>query len=258
MAAALRVFDHRAIQYRRTARGSLFGSFVSPVMFLAAMGLGLGSYVDRSDPATLGGIPYLAWLAPGLLVATVMQAAAFESSYRIMDGLHWSRTFQAMVATPIGAREVALGNLAWIAARLAMIAAIFSGVVILFGAARSPLIVLAIPVAVLSGMSFAGPIAAYAARLQTPDNFAAIFRFGITPLFLLSGTFFPLDGLPAPVQALAWLSPLWHGVSLARALAFGTVLDAPVEALVHLAILAAVAGVGAWLATRSFEKRLAR
>jgi lipooligosaccharide transport system permease protein len=258
MAAAARVFEHRALQYRRTARGSLFGSFVSPVMFLAAMGIGLGGYVDRADSAALGGLPYLAWLAPGLLVATVMQAAAFEASYRILDGLHWSRTFQAMVATPIGPRDVALGNLAWIAARMALIGTIFAGVVIVFGAARSALIVLTIPVAVLTGMAFAGPIAAYAARLQTPDNFAAIFRFAITPLFLLSGTFFPLDGLPGPVQAAAWLSPLWHGVSLARALAFGTVTDDVPGALAHLAVLVAVVAVGAWLATRGFQRRLAR
>ena len=258
MAGAVRVFEHRALQYRRTARASLFGSFVSPVMFLAAMGLGLGGYVDRADPGALGGVPYVAWLAPGLLVATVMQAAAFEASYRILDGLHWRRTFQAMVATPIRSGQVAIGNLAWIGARLTAIAVIFSVVIALFGAARSPLLVLAIPVAVVTGMTFAGFIAAYAARLQTPDTFTAIFRFAITPLFLLSGTFFPLDRFPAPVQALAWLSPLWHGVSLARALALGTVGDAPVLALAHLAILIAVASAGAWLAVRMFRRRLDR
>jgi lipooligosaccharide transport system permease protein len=258
MAGAIRVFEHRALQYRRTARASLFGSFVNPVMFLAAMGLGLGGFVDRSDPDALGGVPYVAWLAPGLLVATVMQAAAFEASYRILDGLHWRRTFQAMAATPIGSGQVALGNLAWIAARLTSIAIIFSLVIVLFGAARSPLLVFAIPVAVLTGMTFAGLIAAYAARLQTPDNFNAVFRFLITPLFLLSGTFFPLDRFPAPVQALAWLSPLWHGVSLARGLALGTVADAPLLAAAHLSVLAVVAGVGAWLAVRMFRRRLER
>jgi lipooligosaccharide transport system permease protein len=258
VAGAVRVFEHRALQYRRTARASLFGSFVSPVMFLAAMGLGLGGYVDRSDTTALAGVPYVAWLAPGLLVATVMQAAAFESTYRILDGLHWRRTFQAMVATPIRSGEVAIGNLAWIAARLASIALIFSLVIVLFGAARSPLIAFAIPVAVLTGMAFAGPIAAYAARLQTPDNFNAVFRFGITPLFLLSGTFFPLDRFPAPVQALAWLSPLWHGVSLARSLSLGTVGDAPLLAVAHLVVLVAVAGGGCWLAVRMFQRRLAR
>jgi lipooligosaccharide transport system permease protein len=257
VAGAVRVFEHRAMQYRRTARGSLFGSFVSPVMFLAAMGVGLGGYVDRAGDA-LGGSPYLVWLAPGLLVATVMQAAAFEATYRIMDGLHWRRTFHAMVATPIRSGQVALGNLAWIAVRLASIAVIFSAVMALFGAARSPLALLAIPVAVLTGMAFAGPIAAYAARTQTPDKFNAVFRFLITPLFLLSGTFFPLDTLPAPIQAAAWLSPLWHGVELARRLALGTVGAAPVLALAHLAFLLAVAGVGAWLAVRMFERRLER
>jgi lipooligosaccharide transport system permease protein len=257
VAGAVRVFEHRVLQYRRTARASLFGSFVNPVMFLAAMGLGLGGYVDRSG-AALGGVPYLAWLAPGLLVATVMQAAAFEATYRIMDGLHWRRTFHAMVATPIRAGQVAVGNLAWILVRLVSIAVIFMVVVVLFGAARSPLVLLAIPVAVLTGMAFAGPIAAYAARSQTPDSFNAVFRFLITPLFLLSGTFFPLDTLPAPIQTASWLSPLWHGVDLARLLAFGSVGAAPALALAHLAFLLAVAGIGAWLAVRKFEQRLAR
>jgi lipooligosaccharide transport system permease protein len=258
MAGALRVFEHRALQYRRTARASLFGSFVSPVMFLAAMGVGLGGYVDRTDAAAVGGVRYLVWLAPGLLVATVMQAGAFEATYRMLDGLHWRRTFHAMVASPIEPRAVAVGNLAWIAARLATVAIAFSVVVLLFGAARDPLLVLAMPVAVITGMAFAGPIAAYAARIQTPDNFNALFRFGITPLFLLSGTFFPLDGLPPLIQAVAWLSPLWHGVELARGLALGSVWVNPGAAIAHLTILILIAAVGAWLAARMFERRLSR
>jgi lipooligosaccharide transport system permease protein len=127
---------------------------------------------------------------------------------------------------------------------------------VLFGAAGSPLVVLAIPVAVLTGMAFAGLIGAYAARLGTPDNFNAVFRFGIMPLFLLSGTFFPLTVLPPVVQALGWLSPLWHGVSLARALALGTALDDPLSALVHLAVLLAVTAVGTWLMVRMVRRRL--
>jgi len=256
MSAVARVIEHRALQYRRTFRASIFGSFVNPVMFLAAMGVGLGAYVDRSSTDALGGSTYLQFLAPGLLAATVMQSAAFESTYPIMDGLLWKRIFQAMVATPIGPRDVALGNLLWIAARLTLIAVIFTFVIVLFGAARSPLVVLAIPVAVLTGMAFAAPIVAFAATQRTPDNFNAIFRFGITPLFLLSGTFFPLEGLPDGLRLIAWLSPLWHGVSLSRALALGTAFEDPLLAGAHLAVLVAVVLAGSVAAIRLIERRL--
>ena len=113
-----------------------------------------------------------------------------------------------------------------------------------------------IPVAVLTGITFSAPIVAYAASQRTPDGFSAIFRFGIMPLFLLSGTFFPLDGLPAPLRAAAWISPLWHGSSLTRALAGGTILGDPLAAALHLAILLAVAGLGVRLAVRNFERYL--
>ena len=138
MAVMTRVVEHRALQYRRTYRASIFSSFLSPVLFLAAMGLGLGTYVDQSGNATqaLGGLSYLQFLAPGLLAATAMQAAAFEAAFPIMGGLTWQRTFHAMFATPIGARDIVLGNVVWIAIRLTMIAAIFT--VVMTCSARSP------------------------------------------------------------------------------------------------------------------------
>lgn len=256
MAGILRVVEHRALQYRRTARGSLFGSFVSPAMFLAAMGIGLGGYVDRTATESFGAGSYLQYLGPGLLAATVMQTAAFESTYPLIGGFRWSRIYVAMAASPITPREIALGILAWLAVRLATIAVIFTAVLVVFGAAHSPLVVLAIPVAVLTGLAFGGLIGAYAAQAQSPDQFNVIFRFGIMPLFLLSGTFFPLTDLPLAVQAVAWLSPLWHGVSLARALALGTVVDDPATAAVHLAILVGVVAAGAWLMVAMVRRRL--
>ena len=114
-----RVFEHRFITYRRTFRASIFSSFLTPVLFLAAMGLGIGGYVDRGGAdAALGGVPYIAFLAPGLLVASCMQAASFEATFPIMAGLVWSRVFHAMYATPITPRDVALGNILWFGARL--------------------------------------------------------------------------------------------------------------------------------------------
>ena len=253
-----RVFEHRWLQYRRTFRSSIFTSFLSPVLFLTAMGLGLGSYVSDSSIDDIGGVSYLVFLAPGLLAATAMQAASFEATYPIMGGLVWNRVFHAMYATPISPRDIALGNLAWITARLTLISAVFAGVIVLFGAAESPLIILAIPAATLTGLAFAAPIAAFAATQKTPDRFAAIFRFGITPLFLFSGTFFPIESLPEVVRPVAWVTPLYHGAALTRGLSLGTLLDDPLLATAHVLVLVACVAVGTWAMFRTIERRLVR
>jgi lipooligosaccharide transport system permease protein len=223
MALMTRVVELRAMQYRRTFRASIFSSFLNPVLFLAAMGVGLGTYVDRSGSAThaLGGLTYLQFLAPGLLAATAMQAAAFESTFPIIAGLQWQKVFHAMYATPISPRDIVAGNLVWIALRLASIAAIFTLVMALFGAAASPLVVLGIPAAVLTGMAFSAPIAAFSATQRTPDKFNAVFRFGITPLFLFSGTFFPVTAFHGVVRWVVEATPLYRGVVLCRELTTG-------------------------------------
>ncbi len=258
MTVMTRVVELRALQYRRTFRASIFTSFLNPALFLAAMGVGLGSYVDQSSTATaaLEGLTYLQFLAPGLLAATAMQSASFEATFPIMSGLNWQRTFHAMYATPISPRDIVIGNLTWIAIRLTSIAAIFTIVMSLFGAVASPLIVLAIPAAVLTGLAFAAPIAAFSATQRTPEKFNALFRFGITPLFLFSGTFFPISNLPPLIQPLAWLSPLWHGVELCRGLAFGMIRDEPLLALAHVVFLTSLVVVGLWWAFRTVTRRL--
>ena len=253
-----RVFEARLMGYRRTFRASIFNSFLSPLLFLTAMGIGLGTYVDRSGSGSLGDVSYLAFLAPGLLAATAMQTAAFEATFPIIGGLVWSRVFHAMYATPIRPVDIALGNLAWIAFRTLLVSSVFLLVIVLFGAAASPLIVLAVPVAVLTGMAFAGPIAAFAATQRTMEKFMAIFRFGITPLFLFSGTFFPVESLPLFLQPVAWLTPLYHGVALSRGLSLGTALDTPLLTVLHVAVLGAFAIVGAWATTRTVERKLVR
>jgi lipooligosaccharide transport system permease protein len=260
MAVMTRVVESRALQYRRTFRASIFSSFLSPVLFLTAMGLGLGSYVNSSSAGSeaLGGLTYLQFLAPGLLAATAMQSAAFESMFPIMGGLVWQRTFHAMYATPIGPRDIVLGNVVWIVIRLTMISAIFTAVIFVFGAAASPLFVLAIPAAVLTGLAFATPIAAFSATQRTPEKFNAVFRFGITPLFLFSGTFFPISNLPPFLQPIAWLSPLWHGVELTRGLALGTIGATPLLALVHIGVLATLTAIGLAFAFRTIQARLVR
>jgi len=255
--AAARVFEHRAYQYRRAFRGSLFGSFVNPALFLTAMGLGLGGYVNASSPDAFGGVSYLQFLAPGLLAGSAMQQGIFEATFPVMYGLVWRRIFHAMYATPIGPRAVALGTLAWIAFRLGLVAIIFTIVAWAFGAVASPLAVLGIPAAILTGLAFAGPMGAYMATQRTPDKFSAIFRWVITPLFLFSGTFFPIESLPGALQPIAWLSPLFHGVELTRGASLGTLLDDPLRAFAHLAILVGLVAVGGILFVRNIRAKLA-
>ena len=253
-----RVFEYRLMDYRRTYRSSIFNSFVGPALFLAAMGVGLGTYVDASTTAALDGVSYLAFLAPGLLAATAMQTASFEATFPIMSGLVWNRVYHAMYATPLRPMDIALGNLAWIAFRVLLVSSVFVLVTAVFGAVVSPLIALSIPVAVLTGMAFAGPIAAFSATQRTVEKFNAVFRFGITPLFLFSGTFFPVESLPTFLQAVAWLTPLYHGVALSRGLALGTAAEEPFLMLAHAVILIAFAGVGGLAAIRTFERKLVR
>ena len=257
LSASARVFEHRAYQYRRIFGGSLFTSFVSPALFLMAMGLGLGSLVNAESPDAFGGVTYLQFLAPGLLAGSAMQVATFEATFPVMIGLVWGRIFHAMHATPIGPEAVAFGTLGWIAFRLTLIASVFTLVSALFGAVTSPLAILGIPAAVLTGLAFSGLIGAFMATQRTPDKFSAIFRWIITPLFLFSGTFFPVSSLPPAIQPIAWLSPLWHGVELTRGAALGTLLNDPLMALAHLTVLVALLFLGAALFVRSVRRKLA-
>lgn len=254
--SALRVYEHQALVYRRTWHGSIFSSFLNPVLYLAAMGVGLGSYVDRSGGASpaLGGASYLVFLAPGLLAAAAMQTAAGESTWAVMGAIKWDRTYHAMLATPIAIPDLVVGHLSWVATRLLIVATVFLGVMAVFGATRSPAAFLAIPAAVLTGLAFAAPITAFAATQENDSGFNAVFRFGVIPLFLFSGTFFPVSQLPAIVQPIAWATPLWHGVELCRSLALGT--GEPLVLGGHAAYLAVLAGIGVGLALLTYRRRL--
>ncbi len=250
-------YEHQWLLYVRTWRGSIFGNFAQPVLFLVAMGVGLGAFVDRGTGSdALGGVTYLQFLAPALLVSTVMQGSVFEATFPILAGFHWVRRFHAMYATPLTPFAIAFGQILWIGTRATLVATIFAIVVVVFGAAAGPGIVLAIPVGTLTALAFAGPIAAYMSSQRDTTAFNSIWRFGITPLFLFSGTFFPISQLPDIIQPIAWLLPLWHGVDLARALTLGTVMDNPLLHVAHLAILSTAAVLGVVAMFAMFRRRL--
>ncbi len=256
MAPASHVLEHRLLLFRRTWRGTLFNSFGAPILFLAAMGLGLGQYINQSGTAALGGVPYLVFLAPGLLAANAMQIASSEASFPVTSAIVWIRQFPGMLATPIGIRDIVMGQTAWFAIKVSLGATAFLFVTFLFGAVSSPTAILEIPAGILTGLAFAAPIAAFAATQKTGNGFSTLFRFGITPLFLFSGTFFPITQLPPPLQVFAALTPLYHGVALTRGVALGT-LD-PATALIHVAYLTVLAIAGTIAFRITLQRRLGR
>jgi lipooligosaccharide transport system permease protein len=254
--SAVHVLEYSLFAYRRSFRASLFSSFLQPTLFLAAMGLGLGGIVDRSGATVaLGGVSYLAFLAPGLLASAGMQTAFSEGTYPIVAAINWVRTYFAMTATPLTPRAIAIGQIGFIVFRLWLATGIFSLVTVAFGVDRSiGGFFLGWAAAILTGLAFATPIAAYSATRKNAESFNALFRFGMTPLFLFSGTFFPLERLPAFLQPVAALTPLYHGVMLTRGFALGT-LD-PATGAVHIAYLAILAGAGAVACLVTFQRRL--
>jgi lipooligosaccharide transport system permease protein len=254
LAAPRRVWYRNWLVYRRLWHRSLAFGFLQPVLFLTAMGIGLGAIIPQNTSA-FGGFDYITWLGPGLLAAMAMQTATFESTYPIMNKIMWGRNYEAMLSTPIQVRNIVWGELAWSAFRIGTLATVFFIVLMAFGITQSPLALLAIPFTILIGLAFSSCLIAFTATQKNDVGFSAVFRFIINPLFLFSGTFFPLTNMPEALQFVAWLTPLFHGVQLVR----GAVLDTlePLPSLVSLTYLLVMFGIGAFLAERNLTRRMA-
>jgi lipooligosaccharide transport system permease protein len=251
MAYAFRVYESWLMGYRRTWRGSVVSSVLNPVLYLTALGIGLGKLVNRGNAL---GMPYIEFVAPGMLAVVAMQIGTFEASYPVMASIRWTRQYHAILATPLRIRDIVLGHQLYVASRVGAAAGIYLVALVAFDAIRSPWAVLAWPIAILLGLSFSAPVSAFSAWLKNEEGFNALFRFGITPLFLFSGTFFPLARLPHGIRELAYVTPLWHGVDLMRHLTLGTPHLWPSLGHVSYMLLWFVAGL--WLAERTHTKRL--
>jgi lipooligosaccharide transport system permease protein len=252
--AALIVVEGMWTWYRRNWRATVVSSVVQPVLFLLALGFGLGSQV-RPTEAT-GGLAYVVYLAPALLVATSVQIATFESTYPILSAFKWQQTYLGIAASPITPAQIFGGHLIWVGLRLGVSGAAYLVVAAALGALTGFGVFLSLLVSVLAGLAFSAPVAAYSATLQTEgQQFSALFRFVVMPMTLFAGTFFPVSQLPEWVRPLAWVTPLWHGTELSRGAAFGGL--SPLAACGHLAFLLAMLGAGTWFGVRTFTRRLA-
>ena len=250
---AVRVIEHNALVFKRLWRGSIMVSFFTPLFFLLSMGLGLGTLVNRGSGG-VGGVPYVDYLAPGLLAATAMQGAAFLCTYPILANIMWDRIYDAMLATPIAVRDVLIGEVTWIAMRMLLGSTIFWCIMAAFGVAHTPESLLAIPAATLTGLAFATPLMAFTSTQRDDNSFSVIFRFVITPLYLLGGAFFPISTLPGVLQAVAWATPLSHGVVLCRGVVLGNLSAS--EAVLHTTVLLAFTITGIVIARPLLARRL--
>jgi lipooligosaccharide transport system permease protein len=249
----LAVVGWHARGYRKLWRGTVTVSFLNPVFFLLSIGVLLGALVDRRNP-DLGGLSYLEFVAPALLASTAMQTASSQTTYPILVGIKWLRTYHAVVATPVRVHELVAGVLAWAGVRIALAVVVFAAVAGVGGAFASPLAALAPLAALLCGLAFAAAIGAFTSSLEDDQALPSLFRFGLVPLFLFSGTFFPVERLPDWLEPAAWATPLWHGVELCRDLAAGRpelLADAA-----HVLYLVTLAAVGSVLTLRSCARRL--
>jgi len=231
---------------------ALITSFGNPLVYLLALGIGLGSLV----PAGVGGVDYLVFVAPALLAMAAVFVANEESTYPILVGFKYRPVFIAMHQTSLRGRDILLGQMVFVALRMVVTVGIYFGVIVAFGGVVSPQAPLAILVAVMTGLAVAAPISAYAATIKVDrGQLPMLFRLVFMPLFLFSGTFFPLDTLPTGLQVIGWISPLWHGAEWGRVLTYGLV-EPWWLTLGHFLYLAVWIVVGLAIGLKIFDRRL--
>lgn len=249
-----RQLDYWWTVYRRTWKGSAVSYFLQPWLYVAAMGLLLGGYIDDASSEVGGAPTYLDFIAPGLLAATAMQVAAGEVMWPVMGAIKWDKTYFGMIATPLRVVDIMVGHLGLALARVFSACVAFVGVLAVMGVFSSVLgAVAALAAAVLVGLAMATPLYGYAAGARTEQGFALIYRLGVMPMFLFSGAFFPVSNLSEPLEWLARLTPLWHGVELCR---MNSLERWDGSALVHVGYLAVLAAAGGWWGVRRLHGRL--
>ena len=253
--AALRIFEHDVTTFRRLWRGSLVTSFGHPLLWILAFGLGVGGLVDEGNGATnsIGNVPYLAFIGPGLIGSTCMMTGAGESMWPVLGGIKWSRRYHAILAAPLTSRDIVNAHVLWIVFR-SFITATAIAVVLLFPAdTRSIGLLGAVLGGILTALAFAMPIAAWTMTVDRENAFSALQRFGLTPMYLFAGAIFPVAQLPGLFRVIAYLTPVYHGVSLCRSFTLQQLDRADAG---HALVLVAFTAVGYAVCLRNAARRL--
>jgi lipooligosaccharide transport system permease protein len=250
------VAEHRIRGMRAYVQTLVSTSIGNPLVYLFALGVGLASLVDKNLSNGSGSVGYLAFVAPALLATAAVTVAAEESTFPILMGFKWNPFFYAMNAAPISGKQIVNGMIIAMSVRILPTCTIYYLVMLLFGAVPSVFGWLGVLSAGFAGLAVGVVIMSYTSTIEEDrGQLAMILRFGITPMFLFSGTFFPLTQLPIYLQWIGWISPLWHGTQLGRIFAYGLVEPAWLTA-VHVLYLVGLAIFG-WKLTQYFVvKRL--
>lgn len=213
---AFRVWQRHATVYTKLYKSSIALNFVEPILYLAALGLGLGAFVKE-----INGVPYIKFIAPGIIASSSMFAAIYECTYGTYVRMTYQKTFDAILATPVNIDDLVAGELLWGATKSMLYGTIIIIVISLFGLVDSPLLVLAIPILFITGLIFSEISVIFTAIVPGIDSFNYFYTILMTPMFLFSGIFFPLDSLPSIVSKIAFFMPLYHLVNICRGLAAG-------------------------------------
>ena len=248
-------FEHTFTRARSGWLRMLLVGIAIPLATIGGIGWGIGSLVSGGAEArNLGGVDYLDFVGPALVVAGAWQGGAGDSLWPILGHLKWLQTYDAMVAAGLGIADVVAGHLWWVVYRTLHNSVLATVVLAVFGVPQSAWVALLPLVAVLTAVAVAAPLCGFAATREDDHSFAVVYRLGVMPLFLFSGTFYPVDQLPDVLAAVVRAVPLWHGVELARGLSLGDL--SPLAALGHAAYLVLWLAVGLRYALRTFERRL--
>jgi lipooligosaccharide transport system permease protein len=247
---AAAVWRRNAAMYARTWKWNILPNFFEPVFYLAAVGIGVGSYIQE-----MGGVSYAQFLAPGLVCVAAMNGASYEVTYNVFVRMNFEKAYDAMLTTPLDAEDVVTGEVLWALTRALIYGGCFYVILILFGLAPLPGSLLAVPAILLSGLLFASLGVTFALHVQTIDVFSFYFTLFLTPLFLFSDVFFPLDERLSPFwRRVAEALPLLHPVRLARSAFSGSFT--PTTALWDIAYILGVSAILLHFATAAARRRL--
>ena len=247
------IVERNAYVYRRTWL-VLVSGFFEPLFYLLSVGLGVGAIVHTIGAPNGHQIPYALFVAPALLAASSMNGAIYESTFNVFAKIHFEKTYDAILSTPVGVGDIALGEITWALIRGALYTIGFLGVMVVMGFVVSPWLLLALPAAALIGFAFAATAMAATTFMKTWQDFDKI-QLVLLPLFLFSGTFYPVEAYPPVIRTIVEVTPLYQGVSLIRALTLG---DVGAHLLVPVVYLSVMGLIGLVIVARRLDHLLAK
>lgn len=244
----LKIFARHLAVFRKIWFGNIMFNFIEPLLYLTAMGYGLGAFVQNID-----GLSYIQYIAPGMVASSAMFAASFECTYGSFIRLHYQKTFQAMLAGPVTVRDIVAGDIMYATFKSMLFGLVILSVIAVLGQVQSWWAALIPVFLVIPGLTFSLLAICYTGITDNIDKFNYYVTLFLTPSYLFSGVFFPIHSMPAWAQVVAWFNPIYHSVEVCRAMALGNINPG---LLVHAGVLLAVAVIFMPLAVRLLTKRL--